>query len=115
MGLAGRYGIREAEADGDLRAMAVLKGLMKPGAVMLLTIPVGCDAVFAPHCRVYGEARLPRLLDGFRALEERYWVKNGTNRWVEAGKGQALAFAASAGNGLRTVYALGCFVLRRET
>ena len=53
VGLAGRYGVTENRPNGDLEAMARLRELMKPGGVMLLTIPVGRDAVFAPLCRVY--------------------------------------------------------------
>ncbi|MGB9591418.1 MAG: methyltransferase domain-containing protein, partial [Candidatus Kryptoniota bacterium] len=46
VGLVGRYGVTEDRPNGDLEAMARLKELMKPGGIMLLTIPVGQDAVF---------------------------------------------------------------------
>lgn len=115
VGLAGRYYVRENRADGDLEAMARLRELMKPGGMMLLTIPVGQDAVFAPMCRVYGSQRLPRLLEGYAVEREAFWVKDGYNRWVLCDKEAALNFKASAGSRepLRNVYALGCFVLRR--
>ena len=115
VGLAGRYGVTEDRPDGDLEAMARLQELMKPGGVMLLTSPVGRDAVFAPLCRVYGRERLPRLLEGFIVEKEVFWVKDHENRWVQADKETALEFEASAGswNPLQNVYALGCFVLRK--
>lgn len=115
VGLAGRYGVTESRPDGDLEAMARLRELMKPGAVMLLTIPVGRDAVFAPLCRVYGRERLPRLLEGFVVEKETFWVKDRENRWVQADKETALDFEASAGSWdpLQNIYALGCFVLRK--
>lgn len=115
VGLAGRYGVTEQWPDGDLEAMARLWELMKAGGVMLLTIPVGRDAVFAPLCRVYGKERLPRLLDGYIVEKEVFWVKDQENRWVQADKGTALNFEASAGSWdpLQNVYALGCFVLRK--
>jgi len=89
--------------------------LMKPGGVMLLTIPVGQDAVFAPLTRVYGKERLPRLLDGYIVEKEAFWVKDQENCWVQADKETALSFQASAGSWdpLQNVYAIGCFVLRR--
>jgi hypothetical protein len=112
VGLAGRYGVSESASDGDLEAMSRLRQLMKPGAVMLCTIPVGQDAVFVPFHRVYGAERLPRLLDGFSLETEVYWIKDSKNRWVTCDKGTALSFEASAEPG-HMVYGLGCFILRR--
>jgi hypothetical protein len=104
VGLGGRYGSLEA-SDGDLRAMAVLRERMAPGARMLLTIPVGEDAVFAPLHRVYGAGRLPRLLDGFAVAEEQFWAQDGA-RWAPAARDAALAVPGS-----ERFYALGLFVL----
>lgn len=115
VGLAGRYGVTENRPDGDLEAMARLRKLMKPGGLMLLTIPVGQDAVFAPLCRVYGKEWLPRLLDGYIVEKEVFWIKDKENRWVMCNKKAALNFKASAGSwgALKNVYALGCFVLKK--
>lgn len=115
VGLVGRYGVTEDRPDGDLEAMAHLRELMKPGGVMLLTIPVGQDAIFVPLCRVYGKQRLPRLLEGYVVEKEEFWVKNQENCWVKCDKETALSFKASAGSWdpLQNVYALGCFVLRK--
>lgn len=115
VGLAGRYAVTEPRPDGDLEAMARLRTLLKPSGRMLLTIPVGRDAVFDPLCRVYGERRLPRLLDGYFVEKEHYWVKDAENRWMQSDKGAALSFEAFAGSWdpLQNVYALGCFTMRR--
>lgn len=108
VGLAGRYGVTADLADGDLDAMARMRTLMKHGGIMLLTIPVGRDAVFAPLHRVYGAERLPRLLEGFTVESREYWLKDGGNRWVASGEMAALAFSPR-----ERLYGLGCFVLRR--
>jgi SAM-dependent methyltransferase len=108
VGLAGRYGVTDSRPDGDLEAMARLRDLMKPGGVMLLTIPVGQDAVFAPLHRAYGSERLPRLLEGYLVENEEYWVKNDQNAWVLTSKQDALASEPQ-----ERFYGLGCFVLRR--
>lgn len=115
VGIPGRYSVREERSDGDLEAMVRLRQLMRAGATMLLTVPVGRDAVFAPLCRVYGENRLPRLIAGYIVDEEAYWVKDAENRWVSCSRSNALAFEADAGSWhpLQNVYGLGCFVLRR--
>lgn len=116
VGLAGRYGVAENLPDGDMEAMARLWNLMKSGGVMLLTIPVGQDAIFAPFCRVYGQQRLHRLLHGYSVEQEAFWVKDQENRWVLCGKETALSFEASAysADPSQAIYALGCFVLRRQ-
>jgi SAM-dependent methyltransferase len=115
VGLAGRYGVTEERPDGDLGAMARLREMLKPGGVMLLTVPVGLDAVFAPLCRAYGAERLPRLLSGYALEEETFWIKNTANQWIVCPRAEALAFSASvwASDALRNVHALGCFRLRR--
>lgn len=115
IGLAGRYGVTKNRPDGDLEAMTCLRGLMKANGIMLLTIPVGQDAVFAPLCRVYGKERLPRLLNGYLVESEDFWVKDRENRWVQCEKETALKFEASAGSWdpRQNVYALGCFVLKK--
>lgn len=102
----GRYGDVK-DADGDLKAIEHMRGLLKPGGVMLLTIPVGRDATFAPLHRVYGKDRLPRLLAGYVIEEEKYWVKDERNRWVQADESVALEWEPRL-----SIYGLGCFVLR---
>jgi SAM-dependent methyltransferase len=114
VGLAGRYGVTDAETDGDLRAMSLLRTLMKPGGSMLLTIPVGVDGVYPPLARVYGQRRLPLLLKGFSVKKEEFWVKDSANKWVAVKRAEALGREAFAGswNALKNYYGLGCFVLK---
>jgi len=115
VGLAGSYRIVEKRDDGDLEAMDRMRALMKPGGVMLLTIPCGRDAVCAPHFRAYGERRLPLLLQGFDAQEESYWMKDSEDRWVLCEKKRALRYEPYADpfQPLYNSYALGCFALRK--
>ncbi len=82
---------------------------------MLLTIPVGRDAVFHPMCRVYGRERLPMLLEGYRIQEEAYWVKKTGNRWLVSSREEALDYRADVNSRspLRNTYALGLYVLIR--
>ena len=108
VGLAGRYGVRSERPDGDLEAMSRMRALMRPRAAMLLTIPVGRDAVFSPLHRVYGIERLPRLLEGFTVEHAEYWVKGADNRWSACDEDRALAAPPR-----ERLYGLGCFVLQR--
>ena len=108
VGLVGRYGVSEFHPDGDIEAMALLKNILKPGKVMILTIPVGRDRIFYPLHRVYGEKRLPRLLQGWEVVKKEYWVKNNLNRWICVEE-----LAAFNKEALEYCYGLGLFVLRR--
>jgi SAM-dependent methyltransferase len=106
VGLA-RYG-DAANCDGDLAAMGRLRQLIKPRGVMLLTIPVGQDATVVPLHRIYGQRRLPQLLQGFAIERKEYWTKDKENRWVRLSEDKALAQEHT-----RYSYALGCFVIRK--
>ncbi|CAI5524228.1 unnamed protein product [Closterium sp. Naga37s-1] len=64
----GRYG-DPLNPDGDLQRMAKIRGLLKPGGLFFLGLPVGNDTlVFNAH-RVYGPIRMPLLLDGWKLLD----------------------------------------------
>lgn len=106
VGLGGRYGAADAP-DGDLAAMQKLARLLKPGGHMLLTLPVGQDAVFPPLHRVYGPQRLPRLLTGYRIVDSTFWHKDARNLWQQC---PAETVMAEPGN--EAYYGLGCLVLQ---
>jgi SAM-dependent methyltransferase len=105
VGLAGRYGSPD-DPDGDLRAMENMARLLKPDGSMILTIPVGQDAVHRPLHRIYGGERLPRLLEHWAIGEERYWAKPRDDRFEPVARDDALAVTGSA-----SYYALGLFVV----
>ena len=105
VGLAGRYGSPD-ESDGDLRAMAKMARILKPDGDMVLTIPVGIDAVYAPNHRIYGEVRLPALLEQWDVHEENYWAKLTSERFEPVTREHALSESGSA-----RYYALGLFVV----
>lgn len=108
-GLAGRYGVTENNPGADLLGMEKARTLMKPDAKMLLTIPVGLDNVMSFRHRIYGEKRLPELLQGYRILEELYWAKfDGENVFVPTDKEIALATVPTLDP---SYYALGAFTL----
>ena len=110
VGLAGRYGNLDVP-DGDFIAMQRMRRLLRaPTGIMLLTVPVGQDAVFSPLHRVYGARRLNLLLRGFRVAKEEFWTKRpGLNVWTQVGRQEALATQAS-----ETFYSLGFFVLQPD-
>lgn len=111
-GLAGRYGVTKDMPDADLEGMARLRTLMWPDSTMLLTIPVGLDAVVQSYHRVYGTIRLPLLLDGYKVEYVEYWGKRGTGFWDILGEGEALNTPPQMA--LPTYYALGLFICKLD-
>ena len=107
VGLPGRYG-SAGRPDGDLEAMALLRTLLKDGGSMVMTIPVGRDAVFAPFHRVYGKERLPLLLERWVVGRKEFWTKDEKNQWMQTEEPQALDREGSERS-----YGLGLFLLRR--
>jgi len=90
LGLAGRYN-SHSDADGDLKAMRRIREMLCPSGIVLLTIPVGCDAVHKPWHRVYGPQRLPRLLEGFEIIRSRFMQKQPGTAWSATTQERALA------------------------
>jgi SAM-dependent methyltransferase len=115
VGLSGRYTIDKDDAEGDLQAMSRMRCLLKPGGVMILTVPVGLDAVFGHLCRVYGQQRLPRLLAGFEIVQQAFWIKKAQNKWQRVQRDEALQFPCDVRSDdfRRNLHGLGCFVLRK--
>jgi SAM-dependent methyltransferase len=68
----GRYG-DPLDPTGDLKAMSRAMGLLRPGGLLLLTVPIGPDLVVWNLLRRYGEKRLPLLLDGWEIVERLFW------------------------------------------
>lgn len=108
-GLAGRYSVTNPRPNGDIEAMGALKSIIKANGVMLLTIPVGRDRVFAPLHRVYGKRRLPLLLDGWKVQKKEFWIKDARYKWVRVEESVALNKET-----LDRCYGLGLFVLRKK-
>lgn len=105
VGLSGRSDASE-DPEGDLLAMEKMAGLLKPDGDMVLTIPVGLDAVHAPLHRIYGEQRLGCLLRNWEIREESYWAKLTGEKYEPVTRGQALS-----DKGSNRYYALGLYVL----
>lgn len=64
----GRYG-DPLQGDGDLRAMRAMLPKLAPGGVLLLTVPMGSDALVYNVHRIYGHVRWPLLTEGFSIVD----------------------------------------------
>ncbi len=103
-------GVGSLDPDADLKAVGHMKTLLNAGGRMLMTIPVGQEKARPPHHRVYGVARLPKLLEGWQVVEEEYWIKDGRQQWLPVEESVALRHPWT-----RSCHALGFFVLEPNT
>lgn len=106
VGLLSRYSSKK-DPNGDITVMSELRNLLKNDGAMILTIPVGNDAVIAPWHRIYGERRLSALLSGYTIVQSEYWHKTIESLWEQVGERAALAVA-----GNEHYYALGLYMLK---
>ncbi len=63
----GRYG-DPINPNADLEAMEKVRGILKPGGLLFLAVPVGIDHIYWNAHRVYGNLRLPLLLKEWSLL-----------------------------------------------
>ena len=110
-GLAGRYGVTKDNLDADLLGMAKLRDIMKPDAIMLLTVPIGQDMVDNPYHRIYGRERLSQLLIGFHIVDKEFQAKVDTNEYAPVDEDTALDTVPTRDP---NYYALGAFILEVE-
>ncbi len=84
----------------DVAAIARTRELLTPGGRLLLTVPFG-EASEDDFQRVYDDAGLDRLLEGYVETERRIFTRTGLTEWSERrdgdGPGVALVSAARPG------------------
>ena len=64
----GRYG-DPINPNGDIEAMQIAKKIIKKNGLLFLAVPIGLDCLAWNAHRIYGEIRLPMLLEGWEILD----------------------------------------------
>ncbi len=80
----GRYG-DPIDPDGDLKAMTKMKRIIKHGGLLFLAVPLGIDTVVWNAHRIYGQERLPLLLEGWEVVGKYGYDQNLLQRDVGLG------------------------------
>lgn len=70
IGVSGRYGSEE-DSVGDVKAVKEMTRILKPGGVLLMTVPYGIKDIL-PINKLYNKNRLDKLLKDFSAVEIEY-------------------------------------------
>ncbi len=64
----GRYG-DPIDPDGDIKSMQAFKKMLNPGGKLLLAVPIGADRIDWNAHRIYGNKRLPLLLQDWNIVK----------------------------------------------
>eukprot|EP01041_Mallomonas_annulata_P010204 gene10204-21272_t len=68
----GRYG-DPLNPNGDIEAMKKVYEILKPEGYLFFSVPIGPDILVYNLHRIYGDIRLPLLLEGWKVLDRIAW------------------------------------------
>jgi SAM-dependent methyltransferase len=97
----GWYGEAPQEQDADRRALERLAALLKPGGMLVLTVPFGRPGVDEVQ-RTYDDAMLDTLLDGWRIESREVVRQHDPVTWAPGGQEDPEARAVALVTGVRT-------------
>lgn len=109
IGLPGRFDVTDDDPEGDVKAVAEIRRILKQEGLLLMTLPFGVRENWGSFCRVYDAERLRALTVGFRVELEEYYCSDGgsiTVQWRMCCREEA--------EGRRQYHALICLKLRKE-
>ena len=75
-GEGGIYGVDKA--DADFRAVSEMRRVLKPGGILLVTVPFGHPRVIKKWQRIYDESRLLTLFDGWQIQQRLCFIRDKT-------------------------------------
>lgn len=89
VGLINIYGQKITDVDGDIHAVQRLRNYLDKEGYFAITIPYGKLDYPRYFARPYDDARIKRLTEGFKIIDEEYYMlKNSgmesVNKWVAA-------------------------------
>jgi SAM-dependent methyltransferase len=89
IGIGGRYGMRDA-SEADARAVKEMQRILKPGGVLLLTVPCGKPKIIRPVHRIYDRNRIELIAGPHLSLEKaEYYARDSAGDWAECSRESA--------------------------
>ena len=75
VGVTGRYGVIEEDKEGDRKAIAEMRRVLKDDGLLLLTTHFGVREVYEGLHRIYDEEQIIGLIQGFSVEAEEYYCR----------------------------------------
>ena len=82
IGLKGRYGISQDDAEGDARAVREIKRILRRGGRLLATLPCGPEARQTTLNRVYSGDSLQDLFSDWEIKDKAFYTQDNEGFWV---------------------------------
>ena len=99
LGLSGRYGITKEDAEGDVRAVREIARILRPGGVLLCTVPYGKEARVIKYLqRIYNKSSLERLFRNWTWKDEVYYCRDDDGYWVSMPEEDVIKVEDPTGN-----------------
>jgi 2-polyprenyl-3-methyl-5-hydroxy-6-metoxy-1,4-benzoquinol methylase len=95
---------------GDVKGMQTIYELLKPGALLVLTVPVGLAEVSFPAHRIYNQSRLKKITKDFKVIEEKFYCLENNGMEFKPCSSD-VAFNLSKTEAVN--YNIGCFLLEK--
>ena len=81
VGLSGRYGVMQDDAEGDFDAVREINRILRPDGALLITVPFGQGDFCHRLHRLYTVERIKRLFSGWKIIDEVYSMRNNLGMW----------------------------------
>lgn len=112
----GRYGDESMPGDSDTKVMDEICRILKPGGMLILSVPFGRKFDGNRYYRVYDQAGIDRLLSNFSIENQEFYRRYDGSYWVSC-SGDDIADLASGDepdNPSRTVNGVFCVKARKR-
>lgn len=106
IGLPGVWG-PTGDLEGDSSAVKEMINVVKPGSLLIITVPFGKSDIF-PDSRIYDIEDIERLFEGLKIVEEEYIIERD-GVWFKASRDEAAKADHEAG-----CRAVGMFKLHKQ-
>jgi SAM-dependent methyltransferase len=89
IGLGGRYGMAE-DIDADENTVREMERVLKPGGVLLITLPYGKGKIIRPFHIIYDKKRIDKITgQGLLVEEIKYYMHDQKGDWVSCTEEEA--------------------------
>jgi SAM-dependent methyltransferase len=83
IGLSGRYGVTKNDPDGDTRALEEIARILRPGGMLLCTVPYAREArVLKSLQRIYDQPALARLFSNWTKKDQAWYCREDDGYWT---------------------------------
>lgn len=89
VGLKGRYGVNKEDSFADVSALNEMKRILKPGGMIIITVPFGKAKTLGSNCRIYDSERVKKIASGLEVMKIEYYKQDNDDDWCACSREDA--------------------------